>query len=124
MDDVYKLYTERIKDDFRSYCHDNYKDYMDEHKFCEHEIVWEDFKEKAIQDLYNSGITEPFCESYYHLVFFLGMCIPQSEWFIDWNEPQKVYELGLYLLAEEYIMGLDIPEESEEESEEEIQPQQ
>lgn len=105
-DIVQDLYIERIKDDFRSYCHDNYKDYMEE-QICDAELAWEDFKEKAIEYLYNSNNIEPFCQSYSHLVFFLGMCIPQSDWFIDWNEPQKVYELGLYLLAEGYIMGLD-----------------
>jgi hypothetical protein len=68
MDDVYNLYIERIKDDFRSYCHENYKDYRDE-QMCDAELAWEAFKEKAIEELYNSDNIEPFCESYSHLVF-------------------------------------------------------
>jgi hypothetical protein len=106
-DIVQDLYIERIEDDFRTYCQEEYKDYLDEQLYDNEAELWQEFKEKALQDLYNSDDIEPFCQSYSHLVFFLGMCIPQSEWFTDWNKPQKVYQLGLYLLAEEYIMGLE-----------------
>ena len=95
---VEELYTETIKRDFRNYCVEKYEDY---------ESDLDDFKEEAIEELYNSDNSEPFNEIYSHLIFFLKVVKENDEdyggCFKEWDNPQKVYELGMYFLAANVI---------------------
>ena len=95
---VEELYTEIIKRDFLNYYEEKYEDY---------ESDLDDFKEEAIEELYNSDNSEPFNEIYSHLIFFLKVVKENDEdyggCFKEWDNPQKVYELGMYFLAANVI---------------------
>jgi len=112
---VEELYTEIIKSNFRNYYEENYEDY---------ESDLDDFKEEAIEQLYNSDNSEPFNEIYSHLIFFLKVVKENDKdyggSFDEWDNPQKVYELGLYFLAANVIRemsyeDLDLGLQQEEE---------
>ena len=98
MEIVEELYTEIIKRDFLNYYEEKYEDY---------ESDLDDFKEEAIEELYNSDNSEPFNEIYSHLIFFLKVVKENDEdyggCFKEWDNPQKVYELGMYFLAANVI---------------------
>ena len=104
---VEELYTEIIKRNYRNYYEENYDDEGD----------LDDFKEEAINELYNSDNSEPFNEIYSHLIFFLKVVKEEQEefeyFFKDWDKPQKVYELGMYLLATNVIREMSYEEELE-----------
>ena len=119
MEIVKQLYTERIKKCFDGY----YKDNFEGEDFDE-------FKDAFIEEIYNSGnhedIHDLLPEIYTHLVFFLGIVKENAEEremdFKDWDKPQKVYELGLYFLANEVLnfasqedLGLSGVQEEEQE---------
>ena len=119
-----KLYTEIIKRDFCNYYEENYYD-----------EDFEEFKEIAIEEMYNSvdgSVVLPFSEIYSHLIFFLKVVkeeLTEFDYFFkDWDNPQKVYKLGMYYLAKNVITSLSeddvqvdldtfVDEESEEEEE-------
>jgi len=128
-----KLYTEIIKRDFCNYYEENYYD-----------EDFEEFKEIAIEEMYNSvdgSVVLPFSEIYSHLIFFLKVVkeeLTEFDYFFkDWDNPQKVYKLGMYFLAKDVITSLSeddvqvdidtfVDEESEEEEEtkDDIEPSQ
>tara|TARA_R110000796_G_scaffold142508_1_gene259046 strand:- start:207 stop:704 length:498 start_codon:yes stop_codon:yes gene_type:complete len=105
---VEELYTEIIKSNYRNYYEENYEDY---------EGDLDDFKEEVINELYNSDNSEPFNEIYSHLIFFLKVVKENDEdyggCFKEWDNPQKVYELGMYLLATNVIRDMTYEEELE-----------
>ena len=132
---VEELYTEIIKSNYRNYYEENYEDY---------EGDLDDFKEEVINELYNSDNCEPFNEIYSHLIFFLKVVKENDEdyggCFKEWDNPQKVYELGMYFLAsnvirdmtdedigisyqdyQDYRQAADSSSEEEEVQEEEVQ---
>ena len=132
---VERLYTEIIKSNYRNYYEENYEDY---------EGDLDDFKEEVINELYNSDNSEPFNEIYSHLIFFLKVVKENDEdyggCFKEWDNPQKVYELGMYFLAsnvirdmtdedigisyqdyQDYRQAADSSSEEEEVQEEEVQ---
>ena len=105
---VEELYTEIIKSNYRNYYEENYEDY---------EGDLDDFKEEVINELYNSDNSEPFNEIYSHLIFFLKVVKENDEdyggCFKEWDNPQKVYELGMYFLATNVIRDMSYEEELE-----------
>lgn len=98
---VEELYTEIIKSNFRNYYEENYVDYVGD---------FDSFKDEAINEMYNSDNSEPFNEIYSHLVFFLKVVKENDEdyggCFKEWDNPQKVYELGMYFLASNVIRDM------------------
>ena len=108
MEIVEALYTEIIKSNFRNYYEENYVDYVGD---------FDSFKDEAINELYNSDNCEPFNEIYSHLIFFLKVVKENDEdyggCFKEWDNPQKVYELGMYLLATNVIRDMTYEEELE-----------
>ena len=121
MEIVKQLYTEQIKESWRGKYGDDFEGQ-----------VFEEFRDEWIEGFYNTETTEehqwihePFNEIYTHLVFFLGMVKENQEefdyFFKDWDNPQKVYELGLYYLAKDVITSMS-QESLEEESLEEERP--
>ena len=97
---VAELYEATIKRDFCNYYEEHYEG-MD----------FEDFKEIAIEELYNStnGVVGQFNEIYSHLLFFLKIVNteqPEFDYFFkEWDNPQKVFELGMYFFAKEVLAG-------------------
>jgi len=135
MEIVEALYTEIIKSNFRNYYEENYVDYVGD---------FDSFKDEAINELYNSDNCEPFNEIYSHLIFFLKVVKENNDdyggCFKEWDNPQKVYELGMYFLAsnvirdmtdedigisyqdyQDYRQAADSSSEEEEVQEEEVQ---
>ena len=98
---VEELYTEIIKSNFRNYYEENYVDYVGD---------FDSFKDEAINEMYNSDNSEPFNEIYSHLVFFLKVVKENDEdyggCFKEWDNPQKVYEFGMYFLASNVIRDM------------------
>jgi hypothetical protein len=66
------------------------------------------FQECYIEEQYNSYNSYPFNQQYNHLVYFLGVAKENNHdgFFKEWDNPQRVYEYGMYFLAREYIMDL------------------
>lgn len=125
MEIVQELYTTQIKQQFQ--------DYYDEHYNEEdwENADWDDFVGIGIEAF--CDYPGPFCGIYSHLLFFLKLCKKHCPKFEDWDEPQKVYELGLFLVARDALHNvtkedcerLEQEETDEEETEEaEIQPPQ
>jgi hypothetical protein len=100
MEIVKELYTEGIKSDFRGY----YEDEFEGEDFDE-------FKDTFIEMMYNEerweGVVDDLPQIYSHLLFFLGIVKENTEEremdFKDWDKPQKVYQLGMYFLANEVL---------------------
>lgn len=127
MEIVEALYTEQIKMSFRIYYDENYDNGKDWFKENYDGADWDDFKYSAIEELYNSDKSEPFCETYSHLVYFLKVVKENDEdyggCFKDWDNPQKVFELGMYFLARNVLSDEEYEDykfeyESEEEEDE------
>jgi len=97
---VAELYEAKIKRDFCNYYEEHYEG-MD----------FEEFKEIAIEEMYNSTnplrVVEQFNEIYSHLVFFLKIVNTEQEdlgyYFKEWDNPQKVFECGMYFFAKEVL---------------------
>ena len=82
----------------------------------------EDMVEEAIQSLWNGDYNEPVVEEYEHITFFLKI-IKENEddygiAFNNYNDPQKIFNLGMYLLAkqteEDFIEKYETINEKEE----------
>ena len=65
-----------------------------------------DFKTKHIEEFYSQP-QEPFKKDYDRLVFFLGKIMENKDMvncsLFEFDNDQKVFELGLYFLAKEVI---------------------
>tara|TARA_R110000822_G_scaffold78584_1_gene188277 strand:- start:355 stop:744 length:390 start_codon:yes stop_codon:yes gene_type:complete len=99
-----ETYVETIKDDFVEYLRENWDD---------NQGPFDEWRDEYIHETYNTGTLGPFNEQYRDLVYFMGIIHAEDEsadWFTAWNEPQKIYELGMYLLATETINGMEFDE--------------
>tara|TARA_R110002167_G_scaffold99886_4_gene261254 strand:+ start:2971 stop:3438 length:468 start_codon:yes stop_codon:yes gene_type:complete len=99
-------YTETIIEDFAEYHRDNWSDY---------EGPFDEFRDDYIELTYNSDNLGPFNEQYRDLVYFMGIIHEEScAGDADWSDPQKIYELGMYLLAKETINDMEFEEDGVE----------
>jgi len=91
---IYDRIVREITEEFRSYV---------EYNFDEEE-GWEEFKEVALQVLYNHDIDYPVEEDYDFLVFFLCVANEHNEpcdTQVEWDKPQKIVNFGYYFIAQE-----------------------
>jgi hypothetical protein len=65
---------------------------------------WEEYKDGALQYLYNADYDQRLLEDYDYLVFFLCVVKEHKVEFdldVEWDKPQKIVNLGYYLIAQE-----------------------
>jgi len=71
---------------------------------------WNEFIDEVICTLYNSYYDQRVEENYYHIVFFLKIIKEHSDEFgefKDYDNPQKIYNLGMLFLAMDTLNELD-----------------
>ena len=111
-------YTQDIVEDFAEHVRDNWSDYKSARDQSVVEGAFDDFREEYLHETYNSDNIGPFNEQYRDLVYFMRKIHEDeiAEWFKDWNNPQKIYETGMYILAKETIYDMVFEEDSDEEN--------
>lgn len=96
----------KVKNDFREYFDDNW---------CDYEGEWDDFKEEARETLWNGDFTQPIIEDYETLLIMLeNIQIQIEEYgieFKEYHDPQRVFNLGMYLIATKVLEEIPEPQE-------------
>ena len=85
-----------------------YETYMKEYSNFKYNISdsFDDFKEYYINTLYSSTQIE-INKNYDELIFLLNIIRDNAgDFFTEYNNPQKVYEVGLYYLTKEIIKNI------------------
>ena len=85
-----------------------YETYMKEYSNFKYNISdsFDDFKEYYINTLYSSPQIE-INKNYDELIFLLNIIRDNAgDFFTEYNNPQKVYEVGLYYLTKEIIKNI------------------
>ena len=85
-----------------------YETYMKEYSNFKYNIGYsfDDFKEYYINTLYSSTQIE-INKNYDELIFLLNIIRDNAgDFFTEYNNPQKVYEVGLYYLTKEIIKNI------------------
>ena len=85
-----------------------YETYMKEYSNFKYNIGYsfDDFKEYYINTLYSSPQIE-MNKNYDELIFLLNIIRDNAgDFFTEYNNPQKVYEVGLYYLTKEIIKNI------------------
>tara|TARA_R110000803_G_scaffold43861_1_gene93198 strand:+ start:41 stop:532 length:492 start_codon:yes stop_codon:yes gene_type:complete len=120
--EIKQLYAEQIKKTFMDYYGDNFQG-----------GDFDDFKNDFVEEIYNyenddiTGLVKEHLviKEFSHLVFFLKLVKEHTFEidldFKDWDEPEKVWKLGLYCLAYE-VLNLVSQEDLGQQEEEETNP--
>jgi hypothetical protein len=93
-------FQNQVKEEFQNYYNENW-DGGD----------WDDFKEEAKESLWNSYYNQTIVKDYEAFIIMLDMIKSHYEengWeFNDYNDPQKVFNLGMYFIATEVLAELN-----------------
>lgn len=94
-------YKKIVLDEFDEYFQENWEEKKD----------WEEFLDEAIFSLYNSYHNTFVEDNYYHIVFFLKIIKEHSDSygldFKDYDDPQKIYNLGMLFVAMDILNEID-----------------
>ena len=93
-------YKKIVLDEFNVYFQENWEEGRN----------WEEFIDEAACTLYNSYHNTFVEDNYYHIVFFLKIIKEHSDWigeFKDYDDPQKIYNLGMLFLAVDTLNEID-----------------
>jgi len=107
-----------IRGEFQEYYDENWNDYG---------MEWDEFKDEALHDLYNSATYQSVSQNYHHLLLCLRVIkendADYDRTFNDWDDPQKIFNLTYYFIAQRYFNQLDDEEafnHDESESDEDL----
>ena len=93
-------------DDFKNQIKEEFQEYYDQNWY-ESEMEWDDFKEEAIENLWNSGSNEAIVKHYDTLLFMLSVIKENYEEygieFQDYTDQQKIFNLGTYFIAKDLL---------------------
>lgn len=91
-------FKNQVKAEFQEYYNENWGEYDGD---------WGDFKDEAVETLWNSGNYETIVRDYEALMVMLDIIKENYEEFgmdfKDYNDPQKVFNSGMYFLAKEVL---------------------
>jgi hypothetical protein len=89
-----------ITEEFREYYEDNWED-----------EEWDDFKDQAIQELYNDNMNQQVEHDYHKLLFCLTVIKAEDEnyggTFKDYDDPTRITNLAYYFIASNIISNFE-----------------
>ena len=100
MEAIKEQYAKEIKDEF-------YKEYAE--YYCAEDNDFDTFKEEYIHTTYNSGMFREYKKTYEDLLCFMKIIKEHhgdDEVFPYWDKPEKIYELGMCILADETLSNI------------------
>ena len=122
-----KTSTQMCEEKYKKIIYKELGEYMEENYEKGKNV--EEMVEEAIQSLWNGYYTEKVVEDYEHIIFFLKLIKENiedyGEEFKDYDDPQKIFNVGIYILSrkvcEDFIQSYDIPESDSEDEEQQFE---
>jgi hypothetical protein len=97
--EIYDTVLSEIKQSFKHYYHENYEG-----------EEFEEFKDTFLQEIYNSSEDVEIKKDYHYLLFFLHTIKEElyqgHVTFSDWDNPQKIVNLGYYIIAKNELYNI------------------